>query len=112
LTGEARKQAEASRLSEEQTQVNLDRDYSKAVSYLESLREQQRLAEIDVKQSAESAQLYYRSYQAGKMNLIDVQAANNRALLSKVNAARISAQILDQLFDLQAISGEVHTHAE
>lgn len=61
-------------------------------------------------QSEEAAKLYYSSYKAGKNNLIDVQIANNQALQAKVGAARIDAQILNQLILLNALSGEQNTY--
>jgi outer membrane protein TolC len=106
LAAEKLKQADTARFNREQTRINLDRDYRKAVELLASLRAQRKLATEDVRRSAEAARLYYRSYKGGKINLIDVQSANNRALLSQVNAARIDAQILNQLFTLQSLSGE------
>lgn len=88
-----------------QLQTDLNRDFEKAQKMLESLREQKQLATLDISQSSEVAQLYYNSYKAGKSNLIDVQSANHQALQSRVNAARIDAQILNQLILLHALSG-------
>lgn len=105
LVEEARHQAEAARFNEQQTKINLLRDYEKSIQLLESLKTQQRLSNLDVERSEDAAKLYYQSYRGGKINLIDVQSANNRALTSKVNAARINAQMLTQMFNLQAISG-------
>jgi outer membrane protein TolC len=107
LAAEQSKQAAAAAFNREQARVSLDRDYATSVDALQSLRAQQKMAELDVERSAETARLYYESYRGGKINLIDVQSANNRALLSKVNAARIDAQALAQVYGLQAISGEV-----
>lgn len=106
LAGEARAQADSARLQEAQARTNLDRDFRKARLLVNSLHTQQRLAVDDVAHSEEAARLYYRSYRGGKINLTDVEAANNHALNSKVNSARIGAQILMQIFALQAISGE------
>ena len=55
--------------------------------------------------STEAARLYFQNYKAGKSQLIDVQTADNRALLSKINKTRIEAQILNQLNQLRAVSG-------
>ena len=84
----------------------MDRDYEKAVALITSLRAQQKMSLEDVALSESAAKLYYQSYRAGKINLIDVQSANNRALNAKVNAARTNAQVLNQLFTLNLISGE------
>jgi outer membrane protein len=104
LAAAKQKEAETARYNREQVRIDLDRDYSKALSQLESLKAQQKLAIDDVQHSQDSAKLYYQSYKGGKINLIDVQSANNRALTSQVNAARIDAQMLNQLFILRSIS--------
>lgn len=106
LAGEKRKEAEAARLNREQTQIDADRDYAKAREQLQALKTQRELSTSDVQHSEEAAALYYKSYKGGKNNLIDVQSANNRALTSKVNAARINAQILAQIFTLRSLSSE------
>jgi outer membrane protein len=98
------KEAETARFNREQIKINLDRDYAKGLEQLESLKAQQKLAVDDVQHSQDSAKLYYQSYKGGKINLIDVQSANNRALTAQVNAARIDAQMLNQLFLLRSIS--------
>lgn len=110
LAAESQRQADAARFSENQTRINLERDYQKALAELESLRAQQKLAVQDVERSETAARLYYQSYRGGKINLTDVQGANNRALTAKVNAARIDAQILNQIFTLNSLSGE-ESHA-
>jgi outer membrane protein len=106
LAAEARKQAEAAQYNEAQVRTNLHRDYQKAVELLASLKEQRKLAALDVERSEDAAKLYYQSYRGGRLNLTDTQSAANRALVAKVNAARINAQILTQLYLLQSISGE------
>jgi outer membrane protein len=106
LAEERRMEADSARYAKEQDRIDLDRDYAKALQQLESLREQQRLSADDVQRSEDAARLYYQSYHGGTVNLIDVQSANNRALQAKVNAARIDAQVLSQIFILKSISGE------
>jgi outer membrane protein TolC len=103
-----RSQAEAASYRASQIRDNLHRDFDKAEELLRNLKEQQQLAVEDVRQSQEEARLYYTAYKAGKLNLIDVQNANNQALQAKVNLARIDAQILDQIITLKSISGEGH----
>jgi outer membrane protein len=110
LSAEKMKESDAARFNRDQTRINLDRDYDKAVQLLQSLRGQQALALEDVQHSQDAARLYYQSYKGGKVNFIDVQSANNRALLSQVNAARIDAQILNELFVLQTLSGDSTSH--
>jgi outer membrane protein TolC len=106
LAQEKLREANSARYQKEQTRIDLRRDFEKAQEFLSSLRNQQKLAAQDVAKSAESALLYYEQYKGGKVNMIDVQAANHRALLSKVNKARIDAQILNQLDQLRALSGK------
>ena len=110
LAAEKRSEAISARHRAEQVRIDLQRDYSKALEMLESLREQKKLAATDVIQSGEAAKLYYSSYKGGKSSLIDVQTANNEALQSKVGAARIDAQILNQLISLMALSGKEEIH--
>lgn len=88
-----------------QLRMDLERDFSKAAERLLLLREQRGLAALDVSQSEEAARLYYSSYLAGRINYVEVQDANVEAFLAKVNAARIDAQILNQIYLLKAISG-------
>jgi len=104
-SGQKMREAEAARYQKDQVRIDLRRDYDKAQELLASLRVQYKLAVQDVKNSSEAARLYYESYRGGKSQLIDVQTANNRALISKVNKTRIEAQILNQLDQLRALSG-------
>ena len=111
LAAEKRCEAESARHRAEQLKTNILRDFTKAQEMLNSLYEQKKLAIDDVSQSSEAAKLYYSSYKAGKNNLLDVQTANNQALQAKVAAARIDAQILNQLISLIALSGKGAKHA-
>ena len=85
--------------------TDLRRDFDRARTLLDDLRERRDLAAQDVAASEEAARLYYQSYQAGRINLIDVQSADLRALHAKVGAAQIAAQMLQQLVTLRALSG-------
>lgn len=105
LAASKRREAKAIKYRADQLKTNILRDFSKASEMLHSLYEQKKLCAQDVLESEEAAKLYYQSYQAGKMNLINVQTANNQELQSKVNSARIDAQILNQLISLMALSG-------
>jgi outer membrane protein len=110
LSAEKMKESDAARFNRDQTRINLERDFDKAIQLLGNLHGQQALALEDVQHSQDAARLYYQSYKGGKVNFIDVQSANNRALLSQVNAARIDAQILNELFILQTLSGDSTSH--
>jgi outer membrane protein TolC len=96
---QTRSLAESARHREEQQRINVSRDYGKARELLASLREQRKLATRDIQESEDAARLYYTSYK-------DVENANNQALLAKVTAARLDAQILTQLIALKALTGE------
>jgi outer membrane protein TolC len=106
LAAEKIKEAESAKNRRAQIWVDIHRDFDKSREVFENLREQQAIAGEDVAQSEKAAKLYYESYKAGKINLTDVQSANLQALQAKVNAARIDAQILNQLFILKALSGK------
>jgi outer membrane protein TolC len=103
---EKSREADSARYQKDQIRIDIQRDFAKSKELLASLREQQLLAEQDVENSAEAARLYYEQYKAGKIYLIDVQTANNRALLSKVSKARIDAQVLNEIDNLRALSGK------
>jgi outer membrane protein TolC len=105
LAAQQRNLARAARYRENQARIDLQKDFAKAQEMLESFRDQRQLASKDIVESEEEAKLYYTSYKAGKINLIDVQNANLQAFQAKINAARIDAQILNQLILLKLISG-------
>ena len=105
LVDSTRSDADSARFQREQAKRDLMTDFEKAMRELNNLKEQQRLATLDMQSSESAAKLYYRSYKAGKINLIDVQGANNRELMAKVNAARIDAQTLNEIYLIESISG-------
>lgn len=98
-----RAQADAADFRAAQRQEDVKRDHQKGLDAINNLNEQRKLALLDVRQSEEQARLYYTSYKAGKVNLIDVQNANVQALQAKVNAARIDAQIINQIILLRSL---------
>lgn len=102
--------AMATRHRKAQLLDDLQRDFLRTRTLLMSLQERRKLAAQDVIQSGVASKLYYRSYLAGKVNLIDVQNANVQALQAKVNAARIDAQTLNQLVLLKFLSGKESHH--
>jgi outer membrane protein TolC len=106
LAAEQRNQATAVEFREAQLKDDIYRDFTKAKNLLSSLSDQKKLAAQDVALAERAAKLYYNSYRAGKVNLIDVQNANVQALQSKVDAARIDAQILNQIILLKSLSGK------
>lgn len=106
LAAQQRSLAESAHYRADQLRENILRDFDKAREMIDSLHEQRQLALKDITESEEEARLYFTSYKAGKLQLIDVQNANNQALQAKVNSARIDAQILNQIFVLQTLSGQ------
>lgn len=102
---EKEKEAESNRYKKNQLNLDMQRDFSKAKEYLRSLNEQQKDAEESVRQSEMLARLNYESYQNGKITLVDVQAANIRALQAKVELAQIRALILNQIVILKTLAG-------
>ena len=105
LAAQEAARAESAEKHGEALRISLINDYAKARNLLASLRRQQLLAIQDVTQSEDAARLYYTSYRAGRLNLIDVQNANLQSLQAKVNAARISAQILGTQARLETLAG-------
>jgi outer membrane protein TolC len=110
LVDQQKNEAMAAEFRAKQLTEDILRDFSKAQEMLQSLKVQRSLAARDVAQSREESKLYYTSYKAGKINFIDVQNANVQALQAKVNAARIDAQILNQLITLKYLSGKEIPH--
>lgn len=106
LAAEQRSRAESEEFRKGQLKQDLHRDFVKAKNLLDSLRDQKKLAAADTALAEKAAKLYYNSYRAGKVNLIDVQNANVQALQSKVDAARIDAHILNQIILLKSLSGK------
>ena len=106
LADQWKSQADAALHRAFQLKSDLGRDFKKARELLASLREQRKLADRDIDESEDAAHLYYTSYRAGKLNLIDVQNANVQALQAKLNATRIDAQMLDELILLKSLSGK------
>lgn len=88
-----------------QTQLDLNRDWQKGQSLLTSLYDQKVSAHKNTQQSKRLADLDYLSYRAGRVTLLDVQAANLKMLEAQVQEARIDARTLNQRYQLQYLSG-------
>ncbi len=106
LAAEKRNEAESARHRRNQLHIDLKRDFAKGKDFLKSLWEQQKDAEESAKQSDLLAHLNYESYRYGRINLIDVEAANVRALQAKFDLARIRAQMLNQIVALKILAGK------
>jgi len=103
----SKKSAMSAIFDHDQFRIDLDRDYDKSVAYLENLKRQK---EINIKDNAaakEVAKLHFESYKAGQTLLVTVQRANLQVLTTEVQGARITATMLEQLFELQYLSGKV-----
>jgi outer membrane protein TolC len=70
------------------------------------LKSQKTTALQIVKQSESVARLVYQAYRAGRSSLVDVQAANLRALEAKLQLARVEASSLVQFTNLRSLVSE------
>lgn len=94
-------EAAASRARLTQTERNLERDRQKALARYQSLQFQIESADKNVKQADEVARLTYRTYKAGGLTFFEVQTANLRLLDTRVQQARIQAQLLSQYYNIR-----------
>ena len=104
---EAKQNALVAHFNHDQTKINLNRDYYKAVDTLTNLQKQREINKQDIRTAKIAAKLYYESYQAGKSILIEVQQANLQVLVSQVQGATILSNILNQLYQIQFLSGKI-----
>ncbi len=89
-----------------ETKINLDRDFQKSIDFLKNLDIQKEINVKDIEAAKQSAELYYESFKNGQSLLINVQNANLQVLTSEVQSARITATMLQQLYELQYLSGK------
>lgn len=98
----------SAQFNHDQIRINFDRDYQKSVETLENLKIQQEINQRDIEAAQKVAKLYYESYKGGQSLLVNVQRANLQVLTTQVQGARISANIINQLFQLQYLSGKIN----
>ncbi len=103
LVAEKNFEAEALKHRRNQMQQDIFRDFAKAKESLRSLRQQDLDAQVLLKQRETLAKLNYEAYKFGRLNLVEVQAANLHALQAKVNILQIRAQIFNQLILLKTL---------
>jgi outer membrane protein TolC len=101
-----RAEAQSALAKRENALVELRREYQKILARLESLKSQKTTALQIVKQSESVARLVYQAYRAGRSSLVDVQAANLRALEAKLQLARVEASSLVQFTNLRSLVSE------
>lgn len=106
LSAQKEAEAESAQSNKNQLRIDLVRDFRKAKDHFLSLREQEQISLTSIETAQRSAKLYYQSYKAGRLNLVDVQAANNRALQAKFNLEQTRALILTQLISMHSLSGK------
>lgn len=107
-TEQYKQNALSAKWNHDQIKINANRDYQKSLDMIESLKKQKEISKLDIDASQQSAKMYYESYQAGKSIFINVQNANLQFLLAQVKTANITAQILQQLFQIQLLSGKIN----
>jgi len=101
---EQEKQALARVRMLEQVQAELNLSWQKAHDRLRNLEEAQKINQKTVTETQELARLIYKAYQTGRVNYLEVQAANLRALEASTQSALTQVQILIQLAMLDSIS--------
>lgn len=97
----------SAQFNHDQIRINFDRDYQKNLQTLANLKIQKEINKQDIEAAQKVAKLYYESYKGGQSLLINVQRANLQVLTTQVQGARISANIINQLFQLQYLSGKI-----
>lgn len=102
-----KQEAVSTQFNHDQIRINFDRDYQKNLETLANLKIQQKINNQDIEVAQKVAKLYYESYKGGQSLLVNVQRANLQVLTSQVQGARISANIINQLFQLQYLSGKI-----
>jgi outer membrane protein TolC len=103
LAAEKRQEAEALRHQRKQMETDIQREFVKAKDNLHTLREQSKDAQEIVKQSDTLARMTYEAYRIGRVKLVDVQAANLKALQAKLDLSSIHVHTLFQITLLKTL---------
>lgn len=98
--------AEAARHRQKQLASDINRDFLKTKEFLQSQREQHEDAIKAVQQAETIAKLSYDSYRFGRISLVDVQAANLKALQAKLDLTKIRTQIIRQVITLKTLTAK------
>lgn len=99
-------QAEAAEARMDQAWSEAVRDWTKAEDQLRSLRDLRKLIDEAVAESREAAGLVYEAYRNGRLNYLDVETANLKALQAKVLLVRNNIQMLMQTAILSSLAKE------
>src|SRR5262249_4610663 len=97
-----RKFADASEAQKDEALDELERDWHKAGDQYRGYRDQEEIQKNAVSEWDEIAKLRYSSYRDGGSTILDVETANNSALLAKIALASTRAQALMQLATLDS----------
>ncbi|MBH2006266.1 MAG: TolC family protein [Myxococcaceae bacterium] len=109
LISAKKREAEAMKHQAAHLVIEHQRDTRKATAQYQSLLLQQRKSKQENRNIAESARLFYASYQTGKSTFLEVLAANHQLLQSQIAQARINAQLLSQMITLIALGGKINS---
>jgi multidrug efflux system outer membrane protein len=99
-----RKLADASEAQKDEALDELERDWHKAGDEYRGYRDQEEIEKQSIEEWNEIARLRYASYRDGGSTILDVETANNDALLAKIVLATTRAQALMQLATLDSFS--------
>jgi len=89
---------------EKQAITDYSRDWNKTTDQLLNLEEQRKINDIAVSESAQLADIIYKSYSAGSATYIEVENANFKSLEAKIDSAATKVQILLNLAELASLS--------
>ncbi len=89
---------------EKQARTDYSRDWNKTTDQLLNLEEQRKINDISVSESAQLADITYKSYNAGSATYLEVEDANFKSLEAKIDSATTKVQILLNLATLASLS--------
>jgi outer membrane protein TolC len=90
----------------------LSRELAQTHDRIALLRSSRTTYAAAVKDAVEAASLVYEKYKVGTLIFLDVQRANLKALSAKIDLARIDAQLLGQLAEMESLITEDANAAE
>lgn len=88
-----------------QRKLEMQSSIEKAIASLASLREQVQLQDKSVIESNKYAKITFETYRLGKAQYLDVQSANTKFLEARNSAARIKANLLSTISQLNYLYG-------
>ena len=87
-----------------QARSDYTRDWNKTVDQLANLEEQRKINDIAVSESAQLADITYKSYTAGAATYLQVQDANFKSLAARIDSASTKVERLQNLAELASLS--------